>query len=126
MTSYPSRRSSALAHAPGEVGVVHEAGDLLAGVPLHALHEVDEPFGRPGHGPAGVYNIEHGEAALGQRVEVLAVPAQGRGPGGVAAHVKDDGVPVKGKGGRDLRGQGRASRRWSGRSSGRQGVSPWT
>ena len=75
-------------------------------MPLHALHEVDEPFGRPGHGPTGVYNIEHGEAALGQRVEVLAVPAQGRGPGGVAAHVKDDGVPVKGKGGRDLRGQG--------------------
>lgn len=90
----------------GEIGVVHKAGNFLARMALHALHERDELFRGAGHRAAGVHHVEDLQAALGQCCKILMVAAESRGSGGVAADVEDDRVPVQRKGGGNLRREG--------------------
>ena len=90
-----------------EVGVVHKAGDGLAGKALQLALELYYLLRALGHGTKDVHDVVDLQLARLQRGEVLVIAREGQRPGLVAAHVEDDEVPVAVEGRGHLRGHHR-------------------
>ena len=91
----------------GQVRVIDHAGDLKTGVGLHPRLETENLLHRTSQRTADVDHIQNLQRTGLEIYKILMIAAQGCCAHVVAAHIKDDGVPIQNESRRHLGRQGK-------------------